>query len=368
MQTCNAKIYDTVTVDPYAYPTQGQSAIYQCDNNGFSLGANVRGGVSPYSYQIIGSNPDTPSIISNTQTSPVFNINTGTNYSLVRTRTIDACGNATLNDVSVLPLQNISISASSNCYYQTVVLSTDTIPTATYQWFRKTSATDSVLIDSGLSHNIPFFVPEQSGQYVCKANVNNGCITRVSYFTLMDNCNIVLPVSLMLNGKMVFTGNELTWTMTEEHKVISYTLERKTMHESGYVPIAKFSYANLRSYSFIDRAPASGENVYRIRMDYANTYEYSNVVKLNTSGNSVVIYPNPANSEVNVLLNAKLPTDFRVQLFGGNGQLIYINELKGVTSTRINYKRKGSMSSGIYLLLVTDINTGKTEIQKILFE
>src|SRR4029079_19643645 len=90
-QTCNGTLYDTVTVSPYTYPTQGQSAIYQCDNNSFSLGADVQGGVSPYSYQIIGSMPSQPGIETSLQTSPVFNINTGTVYSLVRLRSIDAC-------------------------------------------------------------------------------------------------------------------------------------------------------------------------------------------------------------------------------------------------------------------------------------
>ena len=120
LSTCNTKVYDTFALQPYSYPTQGQSALYQCDNNSFSLGADVSGGVSPYSFQIIGSMPETPSIISATQTAPLFTIDNGTTYSLVRLRTIDACGNATLSDLSVLPLQNISVSASALCYYDTV--------------------------------------------------------------------------------------------------------------------------------------------------------------------------------------------------------------------------------------------------------
>jgi hypothetical protein len=69
------------------------------------VGASVSGGSAPYTYQIIGSAPSLPSINTVTQASPVFNITNGITYSLVRLRAIDACGNATLNDVSILPLR-----------------------------------------------------------------------------------------------------------------------------------------------------------------------------------------------------------------------------------------------------------------------
>src|SRR5439155_7170583 len=119
---------------------------------------------------IIGSTPETPSITTSAQTSPVFNINTGTVYSLIRLRSVDACGNATLNDVSVLPLQNLSITASGTCFYQNITLAVDTIKNASYQWYWKQTSTDSTLVDSSIAYNLPYFVPEQMGQYVCKVD------------------------------------------------------------------------------------------------------------------------------------------------------------------------------------------------------
>ena len=68
------------------------------------MSAAVTGGLSPFSYEIIGSVPESPAIVANAQSSPVFSIDNGTTYGLVRLRAIDACGNATINDASVLPL------------------------------------------------------------------------------------------------------------------------------------------------------------------------------------------------------------------------------------------------------------------------
>lgn len=368
MQTCNNKIRDTVVVMPYTYPSQGQSAIYQCDNKGFSLGANLRGGVSPFSYQIIGSTPEMPTITSVAQASPVFNINNGTVYSLVRLRSIDACGNATLNDVSVLPLQNISIRASSNCYYQTVTLTTDTIPTANYLWFKRTSATDSVLVDSGLSHNLPFFVPEQSGQYICKANVNNGCVTRLSYFTLSGNCSFVLPVSLTLQGKVYAYGNQLLWNGNPGNNISSYTVERKSFNGLGFIGLGDIREKGVMNYLFTDYTPDPGENIYRLRINYYHGFEYSNIIKLDFEKNTVVIYPNPAQGEIHILLNALQPSDYKLQLFTSNGRLIYYKEIKKVNTKVIDYKRETSVTSGMYILIVTDLNTNKKNIQKILFQ
>src|SRR4029078_10530118 len=166
--------------------------------------ADVRNGVSPYSFQIIGSLPTLPNILTAAQSSPVFSINNGTIYSLIRLRTIDACGNATLSDVSVLPLQNISVRVSDSCFYQNITLSVDTIQTARYTRYKKTTPVDSVLLDSGWTYNLPFFVPEQIGLYVCKVNVNNGCATRLSSFNLTGNCYTgVLPTSFQLNARKI---------------------------------------------------------------------------------------------------------------------------------------------------------------------
>ena len=260
---CNSKLYDTVLIPPYAYPSQGQSAIYQCDNNSFSLGADVAGGVGPYSFQIIGSMPSAPAITTGPQNSPVFNINTGTTYSLVRLRTVDACGNATLSDVSVLPLQNVSVTASDSCFYRNITLSVDNISNASYAWYRKNSPTDSTQVSSGASYNLPFFVPEQSGLYVCKMTLNDGCITRLSYFRLDGSCGMeVLPSSLRLHAQKTGSVHQLSWSHSSPADIKHYVVERKGTSDAGYLPIGQIAAQTSNRYIFHDTHTQRGVNLY----------------------------------------------------------------------------------------------------------
>ncbi|MFL5772818.1 MAG: T9SS type A sorting domain-containing protein [Flavisolibacter sp.] len=367
--TCNGQLFDTVTVPPYNYPSQGQSAIYQCDNNSFSLGADVAGGVSPYSFQIIGSLPDQPRIASAPQSDAVFNINTGTVYSLVRLRTIDACGNATLSDVSVLPLQNISITASNTCYFQNIMLSVDSVPNAKYTWFRKTSPTDSVMIGGGLNYNLPFFVPAQRGDYVCKMVVNNGCATRLSSFTLDGNCGyILLASSFQLNARKNNAVNQLFWTNPDEANVVRYEIERKQAHETSFrvMGILKGNVNGERLFD--DERAGSGENLYRIKVFSNNGYTYTNTVSLAGKEYGIVVYPNPVRNEIHIGFTYPVKTNYKLELLASNGQLVFTNTIKNISSTTVSLQRNQSWQPGIYLIRITDMNTGKTELHKLLFE
>ncbi len=191
-QYCPVKVYDTISVAPYSFPNLQQSTAFQCDNNSFSLGASVTGGSAPFTYEIIGTYPGPASLQVAPQSNPVFNINDGNSYNLIRLRAVDNCGNATLNDVSILPLANIVVSASSNCYSNDVRLSVDSIPNANYAWYRKTSSTDSTLVGTGIDYRISHLLPSDTGIYVCKTSVNSGCLTKVSSYNLTGNCGSIL--------------------------------------------------------------------------------------------------------------------------------------------------------------------------------
>lgn len=369
MQTCNSKVYDTVTIAPYAFPTQGQSAIYQCDNNALSLGANVQGGIGPYSYQIIGSTPSTPSIVTGVQSSPIFSINTGTIYSLVRLRAIDACGNATLDDVSVLPLQNFSVTASNLCFYQNIMLTVNAIPNATYTWYRKTTPTDSVLVGSGAQFNLPFFVPEQIGQYVCIINVHGGCSVRRAVFTLDGNCGgVVLPTRILLKGKKGEGRHELTWTVGEEGPVKQYELQRKKSGSTDFetVAIVPVQRGGNGLYQFTDLV--QGGHQYRVRAVAADgRFALSNVVLLQ-SGFMTTIYPNPVKDRLTVVLQPEQAADFRLQLIDATGRIADTRMVKATAGTIVAYTRQQLKRTGVYLLSVQNTYTGEKQSYKILVE
>jgi hypothetical protein len=372
IQQCNTKLYDTFALQPYAYPVQGRSAIYQCDNQSIFLKADVAGGVGPYSYQIIGSEPDTPSIVSAAQTSATFNINTGTTYSLIRLRTIDACGNATLNDLSVLPLQNILITADTTCLFNNITLSVDTIEEARYSWYKKRDATDSVFLTSDKTYNIPFMRQQDIGTYICKVEMNNSCLTRLASFELTGDCgNVYLAAPLKLSGKVEAAGNSLRWSGTEQHFVQYYEVERKRSEHSAFTAAGR-AYTAARTganYTYVDTGLYQQAVLYRIKAVMQNgTIAYSNTISLQRDRHTAEVYPNPVHSILNIQISGATAGDYRIELFNTSGQMVYQKELKRVLSLRHQYERPKHLQSGMYLLKIINRTNGAVTHHRVLFD
>lgn len=373
IQNCGTKLYDTFAVQPYAYPTQGRSAIYQCDNKSINLTADVSGGVGPYNYQIIGSEPAIPSIVSAQQSSAAFNINTGTTYSLIRLRTVDACGNATLNDVSVLPLQNILITADTTCLFSDITLSVDTVSGATYTWYKRRSATDSVFLTNDKTYNIPFMTQQDIGTYVCKVELNNSCLTRLASFDLTGYCGeVFLSMPFELAGKGQAFGNLLTWNLTEPHQILYYEVERKLYERGSFTAIGRTyaagSGARMR-YQFMDTGLHAGPVLYRVKAVMQNGhFDYTNSVLLQHDGYSTEVYPNPVHNRLTVLINGTAISNYRIELHNMSGQAVYKWNLQNVSSVQQQFDRPRAVQKGIYLLKISNLTTGTVTYHKLLFD
>jgi Secretion system C-terminal sorting domain len=371
--SCVQTVNDTIVVGPYQYPNLSQSAAYQCDNNSFSVGASVNGGVSPFSYEVIGNSPSIPSIVSPKQASPVFTVSNGIKYTLVRLRATDACGNATLNDVSILPLANTIVRATSDCYYNDITLTTDTVPNASYTWYKMTSATDSVLVGSTIGFNIPYMMPADTGMYVARMSVNSGCLTKLSYFHLTGNCGGLLPVKVVLMGKAVKEKtNQLTWTAKDEQTAKKYTIERSNKKDGYFEAIATLDskQAPSSTYLFTDNSPLSEGNFYRIKIETAaNKVIYSNVIVINSiNDGSITAYPNPVKDLLNINIRAEQNQNYRLTLYNNAGQVIYTTTQNNIQNGTIQYRRDARTRAGLYFLQVNNLTTGKNDTYKLIFE
>lgn len=371
--SCTGRIYDTIDVVPYTFPGLQQSAAYQCDNNNFSVGAAVTGGTGPFNYEVIGSIPASPSIITSGQTSPVFTITNGVQYSLVRLRAVDACGNATLNDVNILPLANTVIYASSDCYYQDIDLHVDSTANASYRWFKKTSDDDSVLVSTTTSYRIPYLLPSDTGVYVCHMSVNNGCLTKLSYFHVSGMCSGTLPGQVKLSGKDLNGAVQLNWVAQQDVDTKEYIVERSDAGNGQYVAIGKVNSkqsGNRSMYAFTDEAPLQGVNYYRLRIVGKDNHAiYSNGISVKMATvHSITVYPNPVKQVLNISLLAKLQESYRLSLFSNTGQVVHEQLVKNVQQTTIQYYRSPQVKSGVYMLRITALNSQETYVYKVIFE
>lgn len=367
---CNRSLYDTVEVRSYAFPSLSQSAAYQCNNNSFSVGAAVQNGVAPFLYEIIGSTPASPSLVGMSQTDPVFNINNGTSYSLVRLRVVDACFNATLNDVSILPLANTVITTNSNCYYNNVTLSVGSIPNATYTWFRKTSATDSNQIGTGLTYNVPFLLPSDTGVYVCVTSVNSGCLTRVSSFNLNAACYELLNTnSVTLQGKLSGNAVLLNWNKAATLSVKHFVIER-SVNNSRFTAIGQPQVANnaeAARFLFTDADAPAGDLQYRLLLQHPDgRISYSNNIRLSKKEQqTVTVYPNPLVSTSVIRFGNRSTGNYLLEIFSVSGQKLFTRQLLIPVNGSYRIDRKEFSTTGNYIIRLLDIASQEKTILQL---
>ena len=375
LTSCSKKVYDTVVVNTYQYPSLQNSSVYQCDNNGFTVNAAAAGGIAPYNYEIIGSSPSTPSIISGPQTDPLFNISNGSVYSIVRLRVIDGCGNGTLGDISVLPLANISITTSGvGCMSTNLTMTTDAIPNAVYTWYKKSSPVDSVqLTGSQNYYDIPAILPADTGTYVVKAQVGASCLTRLAYFTVTGTCGGVLPVNLLyFKGERQNDKIQLSWMVSNETDIKQYILQRNIPGTTRFETIYQggaFNTPGNHSYLFTDNQPARGVNEYRLLVTDMGGHTFaSKIISVQIiPGTHITVAPNPASDKLSVRITGDKEMDYQVTLLNIKGEVVFKERTGAVSSVSVGVSRNRMIRSGFYLLQVTDNTQAVIYQTKIIF-
>ena len=376
---CNVTLYDTVTILPYNFPNLSKSNAYQCDVNGFSVGAVVLNGVAPFNYEIIGSTPAVPSIVRAPQSNPIFNINNGTNYSLIRLRVVDACGNASLADASILPLSNSGITATYNCFQLGTTLKVDSIYNSTYVWYKKTTlnATDSTIIASSTSYSIPSILPTDTGWYFCKIVVNSGCIKRTFRYNLNGSCSNFLPITLHeFTGKYVNENIALQWKTNFTPGVLAFEIERKgsgTLDGFEKIGMVNYNQNNIvdQYFNFTDQHILNGINYYRLKVVYQNgTVQYSNIINFskNAMDNSLSVYPNPATESLFIAFKSTKVDNYLISLSNMKGQIVQQTTHSTAHSLIATFNRKKSVGAGIYLLTIMSTTTNQIITHKIIFK
>lgn len=375
---CNKYLYDTVVIKPYTFPNLNRSSAYQCDVSGFSVGAVVSNGVGPFSYEIIGSTPSSPSILTSPQSNPVFSVDNGTNYSLIRLRALDACGNATLADASILPLANYKITVDSNCFQSSSTLSVDTIYNATYSWYKKDNynSIDSTYLGGGYNVSIPYLSASDTGIYVCNVIVNTGCVKRTYMYNLTGLCYSYLPTLIQhFSGKIVDSYDLLNWKASQEIGLKTYIIERKNLKDNLFTELGRIlpnkDGGGTNQYEFKDFSPLKGINIYRLKMISKNfTYQYSNTILLSrTEGETkIIVYPNPVNDQFTISVEQSKGHNYKVSLYNMVNQVISETFINSLNNQSTQIARTSSMPHGIYIVKCVDLETNQVYIQRLLFK
>jgi hypothetical protein len=181
---------------------------------------------------------------------------------------------------------------------------------------------------------------------------------------------VVLPSELIyFSGKIQGKNNLLSWSTASEINNDYFNLQRSS-DGINFEKIAEVDGAghssNTLYYESIDYDPAQ-ISYYRLEMvDFNNSKEYSNIVRLNRASNTInllSLYPNPSKDQINIELQVPNMDDVDLQLFDYTGKLVYsenVSLTKGSNKLSVDINK---LARGIYNLRM--FNTDKSFIETI---
>jgi len=125
---------------------------------------------------------------------------------------------------------------------------------------------------------------------------------------------------------------QVAWKTENEQNYTNFTVERSTDNGKTFNVIGSVASTGAGTYSFLDKTPFAGQNLYRLEQEDINSViTYSNVVQVsysNTGSNLVTanisLYPNPAVTTINLAITSKSkePTFYNVMISNSSGIIV----------------------------------------------
>ena len=175
----------------------------------------------------------------------------------------------------------------------------------------------------------------------------------------------VLPVELLsFSGKATPSAIQLNWETSTELNNEKFEIERSTDGRTFQMigeERGQGTTQQTQSYQFMDQAPVTGLNYYRLKqMDYDGQFAYSPVTAITfTRKGGISVYPTATNSMVNIVTEDE--GNALVKVFHINGSLMKQQAFAGNTLPL----DLSSLPNGTYLIVVeTSTQTHQERIFK----
>lgn len=191
-------------------------------------------------------------------------------------------------------------------------------------------------------------------------SVGNSGYTATQAFTTLGG-------PLPINGLAITASRQdanvlVNWSTQSEQNSAWFDIERSyngiDFIKIGQVQAIGYS-SNTMSYQFTDLTVAKSLIFYRLKMtDLNGSYKISPVVKVAASnGNKqdFLLYPNPAVSNVTIVLNTASKDDLHLKVINQLGQIVKTTQL--TKGTQITHLEVSSLTSGLYTVVITGSDT-----------
>lgn len=148
---------------------------------------------------------------------------------------------------------------------------------------------------------------------------------------------------------------QMVWVTSHETGTLTFEIQKSYDVDTWSTIGSMQSVGNISSpqniYSFIDNQPGTGMVYYRVKHKYPDgkiVFSAVRLIKIESSENSLTVYPNPAHNEAKVLLSKTSVEGSSLNIFSMNGQAIKRLPIpKGIQLIPVDLT---GLSSGMYLL------------------
>jgi trimeric autotransporter adhesin len=171
--------------------------------------------------------------------------------------------------------------------------------------------------------------------------------------------NSILPLHMLeFNGILSDNNAILDWKTDNEINTDEFIVERSISGSNNYIAVGHVKSANspgVHSYSFTDdNIAALGTDVihYRLKQrDIDSRFTYSKVVTLTTrSKYTLILYPNPAATQINLSVAAKRREKLDYRIFDNTGRIVMQQTSQILTGTNSFAIDINKLSAGVYYL------------------
>ena len=208
----------------------------------------------------------------------------------------------------------------------------------------------------------------------CGGSSCSDCIQDCALSCAAEN-NFINPFPVELVG---FSGKwdngriKLNWETASElnndHFVVERTIDGQSFEALGYIPGAG-NTDQITIYAFTDEQPISGINYYRIKqVDFDGRFSYSSILSIANrfSGNSFSLNSNIEYGSLEINILSSDNQSLRLELLNLNGQINSSIDFEATQGNQVQTLNTGNLSSGIYILRMSNKWGETLKYQKVL--
>ncbi|RYY72794.1 MAG: T9SS type A sorting domain-containing protein [Gammaproteobacteria bacterium] len=198
-----------------------------------------------------------------------------------------------------------------------------------------------------------------------------------SSFYFSASANAILPANILtFSGVRQSGANHLKWTVAQEQDVQAYQVERSNDGRDWTSVGSVTSLGNTttqRSYSFVDNNISGLKQMYRLRqVDRNGAAKLSKVVVITGSRPTTLtlsgLFPNPAATSVNVLVDAPAKDNINVIVMDAVGRVVKTQKASVETGSNTITVDVNGLANGSYLLKVTCESNCQSAVSKFVKE